>query len=71
MRCTDDTQCVNLPNGHIMKSTHIAQLDIAALPESAGAVHLFPDSELVIGSLISVPALCDANLTATFTDDCR
>jgi len=50
-----------------MKSTHIAQLDIAALPESAGAVHLFPDSELVIGSLISVPALCDANLTATFT----
>jgi len=67
IRKTRDTQQVNLPNGSTMKSTHQAQLNINALPKEAGTVHLFPDSELVIGSLVSVPTLCDANLTATFT----
>jgi hypothetical protein len=50
-----------------MVSTHIAELDLPALPPSACIAHLFP--ALTDTSLLSIGQLCDAGCTATFDAD--
>lgn len=56
---------VSMPNGTIIHSTEIAELDIPCLPAAARIVHIFPDLASV--SLISIGQLCDAGCEATFT----
>jgi hypothetical protein len=58
---------VTLPSGATITSTHLATLDLPALPLAARQCHLFPD--LTSGSLISVGQLCDHGCTAKFTAD--
>lgn len=56
---------VTLPNGHIIHSTHVGELDLPDLPVAARIAHIFPD--LSSGTLISIGQLCDAGCTATFS----
>ena len=51
-------------NGHIMYSTHEAELDIPNLPLAACHVHIVPD--LSNFSLISIGQLCDSNCSVIF-----
>ena len=62
----DDGISVALPNGHVIKSTHTATLNLPSLPMSARAAHIFPT---LTGSLLSIGMLTDAGLTAIYTAD--
>ena len=57
---------VQLPNGHFIVSSHVAELNIPALPAHARRVHIFPDLQ---GSLLSIGDICDAGCTAIYTAD--
>jgi hypothetical protein len=52
------------PNGTIMYSTHIAELDLPSLPPAARLVHIVP--ALNATSLLSMGQLCDAGCVVTF-----
>jgi hypothetical protein len=52
------------PNGSIMYSTHIADLNIPSIPSGARHVHLVP--ELSSHSLLSMGQLCDAGCHVAF-----
>lgn len=70
--CTDiqpitDGSTVHLPDGHTMRSTHTAPLQIPHLPPSECKAHIFP--QLANNSLISISQLCGNGCMATFTHD--
>jgi hypothetical protein len=52
------------PNGNIMYSTHVAELDLPLLPLAARQVHIVPD--LTAHTLVSIGLLCDAGCDVTF-----
>jgi hypothetical protein len=52
------------PNGTIMYSTHVAELDLPSLPLAARQVHIVP--ALTTSSLLSMGQLCDAGCLVTF-----
>ena len=53
-----------IPNGDIILSTEVCELDIPALPPSARQAHILPG--LAKYSLLSVTKLCNAGCTVTF-----
>ena len=59
---------VYMPNGNLMVSTHIAELDLPTVPSPARTVHIFPDME---GSLplLSIGKLCDEGCIAIYEKD--
>jgi hypothetical protein len=61
------TKPVNIltPNGAIITSTHVAELNLPSLPPSARTVHVVP--ELSGTSLLSVGQLCDAGCDVKFS----
>ena len=64
-KCVTDTPIsIHNLNGTIMISTHVANLDIPALPPEAQHVHIVP--ALASNSLISIGQLCDAGCAASF-----
>ena len=58
---------VTMPNGAIIYSSHVDELDLPNLPLAARIAHVFPD--LASNSLLSIGQLCDAGCTAPFTKD--
>ena len=58
---------VELPNGQVIESTHMAELNLPTIPQAARKAHIFRD--LQCDTLISVGVLCDSGLVATFTAD--
>ena len=58
---------VTIPNGAIVYSSHVGELDLSNLPPAARIAHVFPD--LASDSLLSIGQLCDAGCTAFFTKD--
>ena len=58
---------VELPNGQIIQSTHIAELNLPTLPKAARKVYIFRD--LTCDTLLSVGVLCDAGLVAILTSE--
>jgi hypothetical protein len=56
---------IHNPNGNVMYSTHIAELDLPGLPLAARQVHIVPS--LTSQSLISIGQFCDAGCTVVFT----
>jgi len=72
--CTIDAPVINArpattpitirnPDGAIMVSTHVAELDLPNLPDAARHVHLVP--ALAGASLISIGQLCDSGCSVT------
>ena len=55
---------VTMPDGDTITSTHEAELPIPMLPPKARLAHLFPSLQ---HCLLSIPLLCDAGCSATFT----
>jgi hypothetical protein len=57
-----------MPNGNVMVSTHIAELDLPTVPNAARTVHIFPDMQ---GSLplLSIGKLCDHGCIAIYEKD--
>ena len=53
-----------MPDGSILKSSHIGLLNFPHLPDSALVAHIFPGLRK---SLISIAKLCDFGLTCTFS----
>jgi hypothetical protein len=58
---------VMLPDGAVIHSTHVGELNLPFTPFEARLVHIFP--KLAAGSLLSAGQLCDSGCTATFTHD--
>ncbi len=56
---------INLPDGTMVKSTHICNLEIPALPYVLEG-HIVPD--LMVASLVGVRILCKLGNTVLFTD---
>ena len=65
-RITDDGMKVKLPGGRIIKSTHMALLNIKQLPMKAHRAHLFPD---IKHALLSISILCDEGYMTIFDED--
>lgn len=63
-RPTDNPINVQLPNGHHITSTHVAELPWEQLPEKARTVHIFND--LAANALLSIGTLCDSGCKAIF-----
>ena len=55
---------VKNPNGNLMQSTHVGELDFPGLPKEARIVHLFPSMPDSV--LISIGVLCDAGCSGHF-----
>ena len=58
---------VKMPNGTVIKSTHVGLLPNEMIPLEARLCHIFP--ELTSESLISIGMLCDAGCEAKYTKD--
>ncbi|KAL7503761.1 hypothetical protein ACHAXN_001695, partial [Cyclotella atomus] len=56
---------ITLPDGEIIQSTHIGNLDLPGLPASATECHVVPG--LAHSSLISIKVLCDKGCYVIFT----
>ncbi len=56
---------INLPDGTIVKSTHICNLEIPGLPHVLVG-HIIP--ELTVASLVGIQILCKLGCTVLFTD---
>ena len=63
-RIADRPIAITNPNGTVMYSTHVAELDIPQLPIEARRVHLVPD---IHTSLLAIAPLCDVGCTVTFS----
>lgn len=63
---TKDGITVYMPNGTSIKSTHTGILDLPDIPISARRAHIFDDSDLTAGSLLSIGLLCDAGLQVVY-----
>jgi hypothetical protein len=61
------TSSLQVPTGHIFRSTSKAFINHPDIPRAAEVV-VFADKDLPIYNLISVPQLCMAGMTATFDD---
>ncbi len=64
---TNNGISVRLPNQETMITSHMAELDLPDLPQAAQTAHIFPDLGATL--LILVGQLCDADCTATFTNN--
>ena len=60
---------VNLPNGDIAQSSHIAEVDLPQLPSTGRAAHVIP--RLESHSLVSVVKLCNAGCQVEVKDISR
>ena len=58
---------VTTPNGAIINSSDVGELDLSNLPPAARIAHVFPD--IASDSLLSISQLCDTGCTAFFTKD--
>ena len=58
---------VTTPNGAIIYSSDVGELDLSNLPPAARIAHVFPD--IASDSLLSIGQLCDTGCTAFFTKD--
>jgi hypothetical protein len=56
---------INLPDGTMVKSTHICDLEIPGLPHVLEG-HIVP--ELTVASLVGIQILCKLGCTVVFTD---
>jgi hypothetical protein len=56
---------INLPDGSIVQSTHICDLEIPGLPHVLEG-HIVPD--LTVASLVGIRILCKLGCTVVFTD---
>ena len=56
---------INLPDGTMVKSTHICDLEIPGLPHVLEG-HIVPD--LTVASLVGIRILCKLGCTVLFTD---
>ena len=56
---------INLPDGTIVKSTHMCDLEIPGLPHVLEG-HIVP--ELTVASLVGIRILCKLGCTVVFTD---
>ena len=57
---------VTLPNGDVVRSSHIAELDLPQLPRARREAHIVP--ELASHSLVSVVKLCNAGYEVDIKD---
>ena len=65
-KTTSNPISVQIPNGHRVTSSHIAELDIPALPKKARIAHVLPG--LRNRSLVSVIKLCNAGCKVDIRD---
>jgi hypothetical protein len=65
IRPTTNPLNINLPDGTIVKSTHICDLEIPGLPHVLEG-HIVP--ELTVASLVGIRILCKLGCTVLFTD---
>jgi hypothetical protein len=65
IRPTTNPLNINLPDGTIVKSTHICDLEIPGLPHVLEG-HIVP--ELTVASLVGIKILCKLGCTVLFTD---
>lgn len=61
---------ITLPDGDIIQSTHLGNLNLPGLPDAATTAHIVPG--LAHSSLISIKQLCDHGCHVIFTNkDCK
>jgi len=65
IRPTTNPLNINLPDGTIVKSTHMCNLEIPGLPHVLEG-HIVP--ELTVASLVGIQILCKLRCTVVFTD---
>ena len=65
VRPTTNPLNINLPDGTIVKSTHICDLEIPGLPHVLEG-HIMP--KLTVASLVGIRILCKLGCTVLFTD---
>jgi hypothetical protein len=65
IRPTTNPLNINLPDGTIVKSSHISDLEIPGLPHVLEG-HIMP--ELTVASLVGIRILCKLGCTVLFTD---
>ena len=58
---------INLPDGDVLRSSHVGKLDIPALPHKARVAHIVPG--LAHSSLVSIKMLCDAGCKVEYDDE--
>jgi hypothetical protein len=58
---------INLPDGNIVKSTHVCNLMIRGLPTLLEG-HIDPDLTVTVASLVGICILCKAGYIVVFTD---
>jgi hypothetical protein len=68
-RIDDKSQSVGTPTGHEIRSMAKAFINHPGIPRAAAEVMIFADNDLPMYNLISVPQLCRAGMTATFSAD--
>ena len=65
VRLATNPLTINLPDGKMVKSTHICDLEIPGLPYVLEG-HIVPD--LTVASLVGIRILCKMGCTVLFTD---